>query len=236
MESKGSLGNSPSKQDRCSLLEGKVPSEPLLLPRANSRQVVGLNLPTRELADIPADWWNSASACELDLGCARGKFLVEAAAIWPERQFLGVDRQTDRVLRTRRKIRRLGLANAWAVQGEILDFLREHVPAQRISRVHVLFPDPWPKRRHASRRIFQPGFLLEVERVLLPGGALRFLTDHAPYHEDVKKWLPERSGWKIAPTALPQDQPWPETEFQARFQSRNQSVFSLELVWSGDQR
>jgi tRNA (guanine-N7-)-methyltransferase len=193
----------------------------------------GLDSQALGLADLPSDWWDRASACELDLGCARGKFLVEAAALWPEIQFLGVDRQTERVLRTRRKIRRLSLRNAWAVQGDILDFLREKVPAQRISRIHVLFPDPWPKRRHAPRRIFQPGFLLEVERVLLSGGALRFLTDHAPYHEEVKKWLPERPGWKKAAAPPPEKERWPQTEFQARFQSRKQPVFALELVWSG---
>lgn len=213
-------------------MEGEVAPELLARPQLNFVQSRGHGPTAPDLAEIPADWWNSPLLYELDLGCARGKFLVEAAALWPGRRFLGVDRQTDRVLRTRRKIHRLGLNNAWAVQGEILDFLREKVPAGRISRVHVLFPDPWPKRRHANRRIFQPGFLAELERVLLPGGALRFLTDHAPYHEDVKKWLPERPGWKIAPNSLPEDKPWPETEFQARFQSRHQPVFSLELVWS----
>lgn len=146
-----------------------------------------------------------------------------------------MDRQSDRVLRACRKIQRLGLSNVLAIQGTILEFLRDEVPAAKVTRVHVLFPDPWPKRRHAPRRLVRAAFLDELERILLPGGCLRFLTDQAPYHAEASELISSRPGWSLSPP--PSEAPkWPLTEFQARFLSRQHPVHTLHAIWSRSSR
>lgn len=182
------------------------------------------------LQHLPPDWWQHPGPHELDLGCARGKFLVAVAEQFPETRFLGIERQSDRVLRARRKIARLGLRNAWAIQGEILTCLREQVPAASVQRVHLLFPDPWPKRRHAARRIFQPEFLRAIERLLQTGGILRFVTDQLEYHRSVAAWWTQEPGWTLQAGEV-EPNPWPPTEFQSRFLAAGLPVYTLLGTW-----
>jgi tRNA (guanine-N7-)-methyltransferase len=80
--------------------------------------------------------------------------------------------------------------------------------------IWILFPDPWPKKRHHKNRLLQPEFLEAVAARTRPGAALYFRTDHTAYFEEVAAFLPGLATWRVAP-----DAPWPletETVFQAR--------------------
>jgi tRNA (guanine-N7-)-methyltransferase len=80
-----------------------------------------------------------------------------------------------------------GLSNVRIHAGDARDLVVA-LPDRSIERVFVLFPDPWPKARHHKRRIIQPEMLIELARVLKPGGGLRFATDWAEYAD----WTLER--------------------------------------------
>jgi tRNA (guanine-N7-)-methyltransferase len=121
-----------------------------------------------------------APPLEVDFGCHRGSFLLAAAEAFPERNFLGIERQSSRVERCNAGIARLGLANALVVRGEGVPALQA-LPEARVEVLHVSFPDPWPKRRHAGRRLVSREFLAEAARVLRPQGSLRLMTDSADY-------------------------------------------------------
>ncbi len=137
--------------------------------------------------EIPPDWLlPGAPPLVLDVGSHRGSFLLPLAEQEPHHNILGIERQKERVIRTRRKIERLGLTNAWASRSGGLEALGAF-PNDSAAIIHVLFPDPWPKRRHSSRRLVNSEFLLGCVRVLVPGGLLRFVTDDLPYAEDVEK-------------------------------------------------
>src|SRR5439155_23278921 len=82
------------------------------------------------------------------------------------------------------RMRRNGCTNARAVRAEALFFLREHVPDESLSVLHVYFPDPWPKKRHHKRRLVQEPFMKQAKRVLTPGGRLQIVTDHKGYFEE----------------------------------------------------
>ena len=60
-----------------------------------------------------------------------------------------------------------------------------------VREVRIFFPDPWPKKRHHKRRLIQPGFIAQLERVLEPGGVLRIATDWQPYAEWIEACLAE---------------------------------------------
>ncbi|MCX7868677.1 MAG: methyltransferase domain-containing protein, partial [Terrimicrobiaceae bacterium] len=137
--------------------------------------------------EIPPGWLEAeAPPLVLDLGCHRGHFLAALASERPDLHVLGVERLEERVERTRRKIQRLGLLNAAVLRAEIGQFVAG-LPPESVSQAHILFPDPWPKRRHASRRLLNHAFIESLERAIQPGGALRILTDHAEYARQARK-------------------------------------------------
>ncbi len=116
---------------------------------------------------------------------------------FPGINFLGIERQPARVARCLAKIHRLGQTNAHAVVGEGTGILSQLLPDASVSVLHVSFPDPWPKRRHASRRLVDEAFLREARRVLRPDGTLRLMTDDAPYFESMCRLATD--GWMEVP-------------------------------------
>lgn len=137
-----------------------------------------------EETDFPAAWLApDAPPMEVDFGCHRGAFLTGMAELHPARNFLGIERQSSRVAICRKKILSRGLANAWAVRGDGWPSLATLLPAGSVAVLHVSFPDPWPKRRHASRRVVSGEFVAAVWRVLRPDGVLRLMTDDASYFD-----------------------------------------------------
>ena len=147
---------------------------------------------------IPSSWFEPAAPrLEVDFGCHRGTFLLGMAEKYPETNFLGIEKQSARVEKCLRKIRWRDLANALAVQGEGAGALARWLPDQSVSIVHVTVPDPWPKRRHSSRRLITRDFLEATARVLRPGGILRLMTDDSAYFSEMKNLL--AGGWEEYP-------------------------------------
>lgn len=134
---------------------------------------------------------------EVDLGCGDGSFLTALAAEFPERNFLGVERMPGRVRSVCRKIGDRQLPNARVVQVEILTALSSLLPAESAAVCHLLFSDPWPKRRHHSRRVFSAEFLRAVARALIPAGILRVATDHADYFSEMESIWTEMDAFQV---------------------------------------
>lgn len=122
---------------------------------------------------------------EVELGCGDGTFLVGMAKNHPERNFLGIERMLGRVAKTSRKIQSAGLANGQVMRLESGYSVGWLLPAASVSRLHLLCPDPWPKKKHAARRLVnQAEFLDGLTRILQPGGEFLLKTDDQVYFED----------------------------------------------------
>lgn len=175
---------------------------------------------------LPSGWAApGAPPLEIDVGCHKGLFLVEMARRFPERNFLGIERQAERVAKTGKKIAALQLANAAVVCAEGLETLRG-LPESCADHIHVLFPDPWPKRRHHSRRLVQKAFLDRCHEILKPDGFLRLVTDDENYAEAMHAVAAEDPRFE----RLDQDdREYPLTEFQKKFLADGRPFFSLLL-------
>jgi tRNA (guanine-N7-)-methyltransferase len=101
------------------------------------------------------------------------------------------------------------------MHGEVSDVLAA-LPAQSVARVFLLFSDPWPKRRHAVRRLVQPEFVTLLATRLAADGSFFFASDSSEY-VDLAEDIFRSGGWQVSPWQLPPD--WPPTEFEQRFVS-----------------
>ena len=138
----------------------------------------------------PLDWpevFGNNHPVEIDLGCGKGGFLLWAAATRPDRNFLGVERQLVRLRKVDKKIQRAGLTNAQLLRVEAGYFVSKLIPDRSVAAYHIFFPDPWPKRRHHPRRLFQPAFVAELSRTLAKGGAVNVATDDADYFAHIRR-------------------------------------------------
>lgn len=139
---------------------------------------------------------------EIEIGTGKGTFLLERAQARPEVNFLGIEYAKAYCCYAADRFRRHGLTNVRMLHADAGDFFKACVPAKSLLRVHIYFPDPWPKRRHHRRRLFQPSFLAEVRRVLRIGGELIIVTDHMGYFNQVRNVLAS-SGEGFATVPMP---------------------------------
>lgn len=149
-------------------------------------------MPNFEPVFIPDDYFREltkgeifadpARPLEIDLGCGDGSFLVAMAVQHPERNFLGVERLAGRVAKVARKITAAGLTNARVLRLESVYTVGWLLPAASVTRLHLLCPDPWPKKKHHARRLMAiPEFHRGLHRILEPQGEFLFKTDDAEY-------------------------------------------------------
>ncbi len=126
---------------------------------------------------VPAD----ARDVEIEIGSGKGSFLVCAAESRPEQHFVGIEAGIAYAEYCADRIARAGLSNARMLADDARLFLAESVPDHALLRLHVYYPDPWPKRKHRKRRIFDLDFATLAARVLRPEGELLVATDNTRY-------------------------------------------------------
>ena len=126
---------------------------------------------------------------DVEIGCGKGRFLAAQARLHPDRHYIGIERQLKRVRSTSKKIVRAELSNAHVLRTEAFFAIERLFPPGSISICYILFPDPWPKRRHHRRRLFSPTFMDAIHTALTPDGEIQFATDHADYFEAATKLL-----------------------------------------------
>ena len=188
----------------------------------------------RDLEYVPEDFFKAMDMVEVfpregrlevDLGCGDGSFLVAMALRHPERNFLGTERLMGRLRNTCRKAERAGAQNLRALRVESAYLVKHMLPVGAVSRFYVLFPDPWPKRRHWARRLIQPDFLEDVARVLGRGSELCIKTDDGDYFAFIER--------TARGCALFEREPWeeeaPMTDFERHYAAEGRKIHSVCL-------
>ncbi len=126
---------------------------------------------------------------EIEIGCGKGRFIINSATAYPDINYIGIERALRYFRIMKERVVRRGLANIRLLRDDAVYFVERFVPAGAVSAYHVYFPDPWPKKRHRKRRLFNPGFLEEIVRTLPRGGTLDFATDYVEYYEEIRALL-----------------------------------------------
>jgi tRNA (guanine-N7-)-methyltransferase len=187
------------------------PTEHLLARTAEyqSRRLARL----ADLRQTAAGLCRGRGAITLEIGSGHGHFLTAYARAHPDRFCLGIDLVRDRVDRARRKQNRAGVDNLRFVIAEAEELLASWPDEARLGECFVLFPDPWPKRRHHKNRLIQAPFLAQLASRCQPSARLCFRTDHEPYFRESQSVAAGHPAWRLV------SEPWPfelATVFQER--------------------
>ncbi len=124
---------------------------------------------------------------EVEIGCGKGSFLLSRSKAKPDTDFLGIDRMLKRLRRAVSKVTRHGLNNVALLRIEASYAVEYLIPDNSVDAFFILFPDPWPKKRHHRRRLFQESFLVSLAKTLKAGGEVHIATDHTDYFQ----WITE---------------------------------------------
>ena len=167
----------------------------------------------------------------VDLGCGDGDLLCELARRHPERNFLGIEKLPGRVAKTCRKSAALG--NVRVLMVESAYAIRYLIPERSVETVYLLFPDPWPKRRHHRRRILTADFLDAIHRALVADGTFHIATDQLDYFQQIQRLFGngvQLGGFKPSGFEMIEREPdLPVTKFEKRFRTANAPIYRLSL-------
>lgn len=167
-----------------------------------------------------------AGPWEVEIGFGKGRYLLGRALAHPDRRFLGIELVSRYYRLLRDRARRRGVSNLLLIRGEALYLLSAVLPPAFAARLHVYFPDPWPKSRHHKRRLFDPETLDLVLGVLRPGAELCFATDFIEYGQRVGEILDGFPGLAVEP----REAPWPDgarTNYEAKYMKEGRPILRL---------
>lgn len=131
----------------------------------------------------------------LEIGFGMGDSLAQMASTFPNKRFVGGEVHRPGVGALMSKLERQGSTNVRIFQNDVNELL-EHMPDAWLDQVYVLFPDPWPKKRHHKRRIIQAEFVQKLARKMKPGGILHLATDWTEYAESMIEVMDAQSEWE----------------------------------------
>ncbi len=137
--------------------------------------------PTGATPIAAAELFGRQAPLVLEVGFGHGDFITATAAARPEHDVIGVEYDRLRVTKTAHKAARRGLTNLRLFQDEAWHFVHHRLEPGSIAQAYVLFPDPWPRRRHRRRRLLTRAFLLDLAWCLAPGARLTIASDRHDY-------------------------------------------------------
>ena len=182
------------------------------------------------------DWvrlFGNEKPVEVELGTGKGGFLLERARCVPEHNYLGVEWANTFYRFAADRMARWGVDCVRVMRTDASNLVIHHFPAASIAALHVYHPDPWPKRRHQKKRLFQPAFVRAVAKVLQPGSRLFVQTDHAEYFDWIGERVRAESDLRVERAAAvgeKEDEPRPGTNFEVKYRREGRTIYGLTAV------
>ena len=141
--------------------------------------------------------------CTLEIGFGNGENLLARALDHPERDFLGIEVHRPGIGHLLLRAAAAGAANLRVIEHDAVEVLQRQLPDGSLDEVQVLFPDPWPKKRHHKRRLLQPAVIELLVGRLRVGGRLHIATDWQPYAEQMLADLNACAALERSPLSRP---------------------------------
>ena len=162
--------------------------------------------------------FENTNPIQIEVGMGKGRFLMELAASNPDINYIGIERYSSVLLRALEKRAQLELSNIYFMCIDAKDMADIFAPGE-VDKIYLNFSDPWPKDRHAKRRLTSPAFLAVYSQILAPEGVVEFKTDPA-------------AGWEIKAHTFdlhhsPMAQGNVMTEYETKFSQMGNPICKL---------
>lgn len=161
-------------------------------------------IPEKERLPLAVDRGRPGADVFLEIGFGNGEFLAALASERGDAQFWGVEMSRSCLMRACRRVEKANLTNVFLVSGDARFILKQCLPSCSLAGIYMNFPCPWPKKKHAKRRVSVGEFPSEIAAVLKRGGFFELATDEEWYGEEVREALSlhptlSLSSWEISP-------------------------------------
>lgn len=186
----------------------------------------------QEYAGKWSQFFKNNNSIYLEIGMGKGKFLIDNALKYPEINFIGIEKFDSVIVRACEKLIGQPLPNIALINEDalkLLDFFGEG----EVSKLFLNFSDPWPKSRHAKRRLTNPGFLKIYKKLLQKNGVIQLKTDNQKLFEYSLKEM-NNFGMIFEEISLDlHNSDYNEnnitTEYEERFIKRNHNIYYLKV-------
>lgn len=131
----------------------------------------------------------------IEIGMGKGKFLTQLANENPNINYIGIEKYSSVLIRAIEKRKELDIENLFFIRFEA-EYINDIFDTNEIDRVYLNFSDPWPKDRHAKRRLTSKEFLSRYDKLLVPKGYVIFKTDNRDLFDFSLEEV-ELAGWKL---------------------------------------
>lgn len=178
----------------------------------------------------PGNWgerFGRLAPLEVEIGSGLGEFIIRRAKEKPSLNFLGIENNWERVVKSLRNLGREKIGNVRILPVDARFVFQRLLLPSSIQAIHCLFPCPWPKRSHTHNRLFTRDFLCLLNSRLVDEGCLKIATDHYPYIEWIRSQMPPRLFCLEQKTIPPQF----DTKFERKWLLSGQKEF-FELQFS----
>lgn len=187
-------------------------------------------------ATLHNDFWTTDKPLGLEIGFGGGEHLAQVASQNPDKQFIGAEPFINGVASIIKHIETNNLSNIWVWDDDI-HLLLSRIPVPAVfDSVHLLFADPWPKKRHSKRRFLQNDTIKRIHDLLKPNACWYIATDHVAYRE----WILEHfDAHKHLFTQIRSDiferpsiNEWPQTRYEEKAlkEGRNNSYMIYKKI------
>ena len=165
------------------------------------------------------DFFGKSGPLEIEIGCGKGLYLLNASGQHPDRLFLGVEVSKKYGRFAAYRLARHERENARIIRGDAMRFMTEFAIEDSATAVHIYFPDPWWKERHRRRRVINPQMVQDIQRVLQPDGLFHFWTDVEEYFETACETIKDNSDFQ-GPIEVPERQAEHDMDYRTHFERR----------------
>ncbi|MBE5830643.1 MAG: tRNA (guanosine(46)-N7)-methyltransferase TrmB [Butyrivibrio sp.] len=208
---------------------------------AGSREVIAESQYTVKDPETKKGLWKEVFGNDrpihIEIGMGKGRFLMDLAEQNPNINYVGIEKYSSVLLRAIQKQELRQLPNVKFIRMEAEDITEVFAPSE-VDKIYLNFSDPWPKDRHAKRRLPSREFLARYDKILKPDGVVEFKTDNMDLFDFALEEV-EPAGWNLDAVTydLHNDEVMNEgnvmTEYEERFSSQGNPIYKYIVSRKG---